>query len=328
MSPSTFAGTWGNVTIGFLISCALCGCTSMQAFSYFSRFPKDSLVLKSAIALIWLCSVLHLSSECWIIHNVIILGYDQLSYNVIVPLGLSISVVLGTIMQTIGKGTYIFRMYRFGQNRYILACCCVLILLELGFGLMWAGRVAINDTAQQVDERDQGIKWLITTQFAVSAFIDMLITASVSYQLWRSRVDGLKRTRYLIDKIMQWMIQTGMLTSAVDIAIVLTWNFNRDSFVWLGLSAIEPDCYAVCLLTLLNARGTYSKATGSDHLSLPMSTLSVASRHTGVSPGPSAAEDAMAAVVLDLGAPQYKEAGLFFTSISTLLGTVSLTGYG
>ncbi|KAF8873736.1 hypothetical protein BD779DRAFT_1805172 [Infundibulicybe gibba] len=226
-------------------------------------------------------------------------------YNVIIPVGLSIAIVLGTIVQIVGKGTYIFRMYRFGQNRYILACCCVLLLLELGLGLMWAGKVAISSTTQQVDAREKAIEWVITTQFAISAFIDVFVTVSVSYQLWRSRADGLKQTRYLIDKIMQWMIQTGMLTSAIDIAVVLTWNFNRDSPVWLGLSAFEPDCYIVFLLALLNARGTYSEATGSDHLSLPMAALSIApEQHTvGASPDPGTAEDTTTAMVFDLRAP-------------------------
>ncbi|KAF8882433.1 hypothetical protein BD779DRAFT_929710 [Infundibulicybe gibba] len=193
MSPSTFSGTWGNVAICFLISCALCGCISMQACSYFSRFPKDSLVLKSAVALIWLCCSLHLLSECWVIHSAIILGYDQPFYDVIVPTGISITVVLGTVVQVTGKGTYIFRMYRFGQNRYALACCCVLILLELGLGFVWAGRVAISDTAWQRGARERRIEWVITAQFTVSAFIDVFVTASVSYQLWRSRANGLKQ---------------------------------------------------------------------------------------------------------------------------------------
>ncbi|KAF8882439.1 hypothetical protein BD779DRAFT_929911 [Infundibulicybe gibba] len=146
---------------------------------------------------------------------------------------------------------------------------------------------------------------MITTQFAISAFIDVFVTVSVSYQLWRSRADGLKQTRYLIDKIMQWMIQTGMLTSAIDIAVVLTWNFNRDSPMWLGLSVFEPDCYIVCLLALLNARGTYSEATGSDHLSLPMTALSIApEQHTvGASLDPGTAEDTTTAMVSDLRAP-------------------------
>ncbi|KAF8882430.1 hypothetical protein BD779DRAFT_929639 [Infundibulicybe gibba] len=290
MSPSTFAGTWGNVTIGFLVS-----------------FPKDSLVLKCAIALIWLCSALRLLSDCWVIHSILISGYDQPFYGVIIPVGLSISIVLGTIVQAIGKGTYIFRMYRFGQNRYILACCCVLILVELGLGLVWAGRVAINDIALQVETREQEIEWVITTQFTISAFIDVFVTASVSYWLRQNRADGLKRTRYLADKIMQWTIQTGILTSAMAIAVVLMWNIKRDSLIWLGLSAIEPECYAFCLLAMLNARRTYSRAIGSDNPSLPMTALWAASGHTGASSGPAIAENATAATVLNLRASPDKE---------------------
>ncbi|KAF8892053.1 hypothetical protein BD779DRAFT_86532 [Infundibulicybe gibba] len=189
-----------------------------------------------------LCSFLVAAFGCWVMHSVSILGYHLSFSSVIVPPGFSIIVVLETIVHSITQGTYIFRMYLFGQNRYILACCCMLVLLEVGFGLTWAGHVAVSDTIQEVHTRDQGVEWVITAFFVISASVDVFITASVSRQLRRSRMNGFKQTKYLIDRVIRWTISTGMLTSSVAITIILLWYFNRDSFIWGGMCTIEPGC--------------------------------------------------------------------------------------
>ncbi|KAF8882464.1 hypothetical protein BD779DRAFT_1674992 [Infundibulicybe gibba] len=169
-----------------------------------------------------------------------------------IPFVFSIAVALEAIVHCTVQGAYIF--------------------LELGMGLAWTGRVAIpSTTVLQVDARDQQTRWIITSFFTISAFVDVFITASVSYQLRRRRTNSLKRTKYLIDKVIQWTIPTGMLTSAVAIAIVLVWNIQRDSFLWVGICAFESDFYAAGLLALLNARRTRFNTTEPDHLSISMS---------------------------------------------------------
>ncbi|KAF8882400.1 hypothetical protein BD779DRAFT_1542959 [Infundibulicybe gibba] len=197
MPPSeTFSEAWGVVVICVLISAALNGCIAIQACSYFSTFRTDPLLLKSAVRCILLrrlSDMLHLMCECWLIHSVGILGYGRPFYAVMVPIGFSIAVALEVIVHVIVQGVYIFRMYRFGKNPYILASCCALVLVEAGMGFAWAGWVAASAIMLQVDARNQQIRWMITCFFTISAFVDVFITASLSYQLWQSRMMGLKR---------------------------------------------------------------------------------------------------------------------------------------
>ncbi|KAF8889685.1 hypothetical protein BD779DRAFT_325748 [Infundibulicybe gibba] len=244
MSPSTFAEAWGSVVTCFLVSSALNGCIFAQMWSYFSRFQNDRLVLKCAVAAVWLFSMLHFACACWVLHSVMVLGYDKPFYDVIIPIGLSAGLAAESIVHLIVQGTYIFRMYLFGRNRYILTLCCMLVLVQLGFGLTWAGRLAIGDVPLLLmDARNQGAKWVITSVFTTCASVDVFITVSLSSQLIRSRKNSLKRTKYLIDKIVGWTIPTGMLTSAVAIAIVLVWNLQgTKSMHWLAIIVFEPNC--------------------------------------------------------------------------------------
>ncbi|KAF8878739.1 hypothetical protein BD779DRAFT_1553877 [Infundibulicybe gibba] len=82
-------------------------------------------------------------------------------------------------------------MYRFSRNRYLLTCCCVLIGAEVGVGFVWVVRVAHATPAWRDAERE--LMWMVTTTYTVCAVLDIFIAASMCYQLWRSRMMGLKR---------------------------------------------------------------------------------------------------------------------------------------
>ncbi|KAF8882421.1 hypothetical protein BD779DRAFT_928739 [Infundibulicybe gibba] len=279
---SPVAWAWAGGTICFLVSFIITGCTIVQACSYFSKFKMDPLLLKSAVAVIVLGSFLKFALDCWLLHSSIVLQYDTPSEDIVVPIGFSIVVAVEIIVHSTAQGTYIFRMYRFGHNRYLLAFSCVLVLIELGFGFTWVGRVAIPGATavRLVAVLAQEIVWDITSFFTVSAFVDVFIAVSMTYQLVRSRSSGLKQTKHLIDRIIRLTIPTGMLTSSVAITIVLLWNLGkRDSFTWAGMCSLEPCCYAAGLLALLNARRKHFNVedSGQSSMSLPTMTFSTAS---------------------------------------------------
>ncbi|KAF8882443.1 hypothetical protein BD779DRAFT_1674980 [Infundibulicybe gibba] len=135
---------------------------------------------------------------------------------------------------------------------------CTLVLLELGFGFTWVWRAAVTGATEvQLDALGQEIEWDITSFFVISAFVDVFITISITYQLTQSRSSGLKRTKHLIDGIIRLTIPTGMLTSFVAIVIVFLWNLDKGTFNWVGVCILEPCCYATGLLACLT-RGNHT----------------------------------------------------------------------
>ncbi|KAF8882423.1 hypothetical protein BD779DRAFT_928934 [Infundibulicybe gibba] len=165
-------------------------------------------MLRAQVAIIMLGCFLQFVLDCWVLYSYTISQYDVPSYGIIIPIGFSIAVTLEIIVHATAQGAYIFRMYRFGHNRHFLAFSCMLVLFELGFGFTWVGRVAITGaTAVQLDALGQEIEWDITSFFTISAFVDVFITVSITYQLMRSRSSGLKRTKHLIDRIIRLTIR-------------------------------------------------------------------------------------------------------------------------
>ncbi|KAF8870499.1 hypothetical protein BD779DRAFT_1580013 [Infundibulicybe gibba] len=221
---SSFAEAWGAITICMLLAAVLNGCISAQACTYFSKFKKDRPILRCVIALIWLGSALHFACEFRILHSVLITGYPKAPLEVTIPFEFSIAIILQVVVHCCAQGVYIYRMHRFGHRVWILVLCCVLVVLELAFGLVIAARMAHNASGAQVNAVSLQTSWVITAVFATSAALDASITISICVQLRQGREDGIKRTRYIVDRIIQWTVQSAVLTSAVAITIVAVWN--------------------------------------------------------------------------------------------------------
>ncbi|KAF8874128.1 hypothetical protein BD779DRAFT_1678870 [Infundibulicybe gibba] len=317
----TFQATWGAVVALNCASAVFSGCIAMQACTYFHKFfHRDHCILKFAVRtpslrasplassfdslvsdhlylvlyerrMFSFGSVTLLLCEFWVMHDIIVVGYYLSSEQVAISPGFPIGLAVGMTISCSVQGIYALRMYRFDYNKYLLVCCCALAGIELGTGFIWVGRTAHAVPAWQEAMLNEESKSIIMIFFAASMVLDMFIAAATCYQLWHSRMMGLKRTRHLVDKLIRWTIQTGILTSAVSLVIVLTENLSRDgdSYVWLGISVLAPNCYAMGLLALLNARTSLDESN-TDHLSLP--TASPARMSTSRSIGSLAARSA------------------------------------
>ncbi|KAF8873588.1 hypothetical protein BD779DRAFT_1805211 [Infundibulicybe gibba] len=269
----TFEETWGVVVVSQLVAGSSQWMRYRAGMHLFQQ-ASGSLHSKCMVAYIWLGCVTLAVCGFWVIHGVIITGYHLPPEEAVISLGFSIVLVI--TVTTIGttQGIYVLRMYKFGHNRYLLVCCCALIGMEVGTGFAWARQVAHAAPEWQVAMQES--RWIITTSVVSSVVLDIFIAISMCYQLWRSRMMGLKRTRHLVDKLMRWTIQTGAFTSVVGIAMILVENFGGKTnfYLVLGVGFVSPNCYALGLLAFLNAR-TGLDELDTDHLCLPTVTTSL-----------------------------------------------------
>ncbi|KAF8882442.1 hypothetical protein BD779DRAFT_1674979 [Infundibulicybe gibba] len=262
---STFGETWGVVVALHLVAAVVNGCVTVQACTYFHKFfHRDRFILKGMVAYIWLGCMTLAVCEFWIIHGVIITGYHLPPEQVVISLGFPIALVVAVTTIGTTQGIYVLRVYRFGHNRYLLACCCTLVGVELGTGFAWARQVARTAPVWQEVMQESG--WIITTSVVSSVVLDIFIAVSMCYQLWRSRMMGLKRTRHLVDRLMRWTFVCHChphplvefnLTNERDfkrriVAMILMENLNKKNnfYLVLGIGFLPPNCYAVGLLAL------------------------------------------------------------------------------
>ncbi|KIJ37698.1 hypothetical protein M422DRAFT_781597 [Sphaerobolus stellatus SS14] len=88
---------------------------------------------------------------------------------------------------------------------------------------------------------------------ASAVVIDMTIAITLSFYLHRSRT-GFKKTDKLINKLVIYTINNGVLTSAVDI-VALVFVFDEPhNLIFLAITQVIGNLYANSLMAMLNSR--------------------------------------------------------------------------
>ncbi|KAF8882410.1 hypothetical protein BD779DRAFT_1543049 [Infundibulicybe gibba] len=244
----SFEGAWGGLTVCLILAAVLKGFITVQACTYFSRFKNDLLGIKCMVRAkhaLTLGTTLYLVSEWCSMYSILITGYPQSTLDATIPIAFSLTIALQAFIHSCSEGVYICRMHLLGRRMWVLVPCCTLAAVKLVLGLVLAARIGHggSGSAAQVYARTLQASWMITSFFAIGAALDVTITLSVCVQLWQGRrngmkslLTGLRRTRHVVDKIIQWTIQTAMLAR---------WGMSTDaraSELWPGLSGIQSDC--------------------------------------------------------------------------------------
>ncbi|KAF8899412.1 hypothetical protein BD779DRAFT_82419 [Infundibulicybe gibba] len=263
----TFSNAYGSVEICIILAGILNGFLASQMISYFRSARRDLMILKASIALIWAATTTSFGCACWILYVVTMTQHQVPITGITIPAAFSVAIVLDIVVHCTTQGIYIYRMFKFGRQIWLLIPCCALVLFEFGLALTWAINVAPLKIGLLIVAQDLKFKWIIDSLFAAGALLDLIITTSICYQLKQNRISGLKRTKDLIDTIIRWTIQSGLLTCVVAIVVLITWTINPSSNLWLGISVCLTDCYAMMLMALMNGRMRL-KSNTKDHITL------------------------------------------------------------
>ncbi|KAJ6571601.1 hypothetical protein B0H19DRAFT_663107 [Mycena capillaripes] len=228
-------GTLGAFQIGVLVSYVLFGVMNTQTYIYFGRFPNDSTKLKALVAFVWVCEladVLCVGNSLYIytISNYAqperISGAIPKSLDAAIPFS-GIIIVCGTPTVlarsvrswSLVQGFFAFRIYTLSKKLYIPIIICALSLV----------RLAVNTTIfitslhmVSLSSYKERWEWLYTVGWSISAVDDLGITVILVIVLCRKRTHAFEeRTVALVDKLILWTIETGLLSSASGIITMI-----------------------------------------------------------------------------------------------------------
>ncbi|KAJ7311572.1 hypothetical protein DFH08DRAFT_453934 [Mycena albidolilacea] len=262
--------TIGAVEIGVLVSYTLFGVTTVQAYIYYGRFPDDPSKLKALVALVWFCLLAQVIAIGHILYTFTITYFGQ-AFRIFetAPKSLSVGVFSGGIMAAAVQGFFAYRIYAFTKKLYI-----PILSWSLSF-VRFLGSVTIFATTLRMTSFPTYAEqwgWLLTSVWCISAANDLTITASLVTNLiiQRSRIH--KRTVPLIDKLIMWTIETGMVTSLTALAVMISFFTMPHNFIWFCLFISLPGLFSNSLLASLNSRTTLRAMNNLNSGSVPIST--------------------------------------------------------
>ncbi|KAF8233024.1 hypothetical protein L208DRAFT_1435884 [Tricholoma matsutake] len=245
----------GSMEIALAISLMLFGVVVTQGYAYFLACKHDRIFLK-ALALVIL--TLETAHSVVITHTiyqitVILAGQSNVGPN---SYSLSTGVVLETLITALVQSFFAFRIYRLSGTLYISIVCWTLSLLRLVGGLVLAAG-SFLDVPRQTKALTYTNKygWLITLAVSIGAFVDVLVAASMCYYLKRlSSPVPSKRTSEMVDCLMIWIIQTGLITSMASVSLVVTFHALRATEIWFAIYTVLAKLYSNSFFVSLNVR--------------------------------------------------------------------------
>ncbi|KAF7298369.1 hypothetical protein MKEN_01361500 [Mycena kentingensis (nom. inval.)] len=252
------AKTLGGLEVGVLLAYMLFGVTSTQAYRYFTSYPNDSLKLKLWVTLVWLCEAAHVATVGQNLYVVTIVYWGHPERLGEVSVAMLVSILFTGIIAALVQSFFAVRIYNLfrtkPRHRVVGTFLLVLILLiaaaQPTFSIVpFIGSPSIITIEQQ-------LSWVVYTVLGLSAVNDLLITSAIVWHLAGERGHAQTRTVVVLDKLIQWTIETGLVTSAAAILALVLFTTSPLSFGWLAVEVVIAKLYSNSLLASLNSRTT------------------------------------------------------------------------
>ncbi|KAF9510611.1 hypothetical protein BS47DRAFT_54187 [Hydnum rufescens UP504] len=230
------AGTF----FGNLLTALGFGILTIQTSSYYRAFSKDGRPVKLAVAFLWISGAVQLACCTRSVYWWFVMNFRN---------GLALERApweFGTY--PINVTFFVYRVYSLSGNLYVGMLVQVLVLLQFGFGGA-NGIKAILEFQGVVNE----CTWIIVAWLAIQAIADVVI-ATYMCLLLRHRRTGYHKTDSVINRLVLYVISTGLVTSILScICLVLfaKYGFNIGVLVTgmpLGVF------YSISMLTNLHMR--------------------------------------------------------------------------
>lgn len=253
--------TFGAAYIGLSASIFAFGILSAQVYTYYHRYPLDRPAYKFLVAFLWVLEALHtaLTSHFFYIYAISNWG------NVLVLLkkpiwSLVLQVGLGAFVGTIVKGCFAMRVWRFSKhNIWITSFIIISTLIQLGFSLWFTIRGFRLTTLTDI----YSIFGVATVALSLGPFTDILTAFTLCYYL-RQLKSTYSRSNSLVNHLMLYAINTGIITSTFSVACLICYNLMPKNFVFIGLFFVISKLYANSFLATLNTR-QISQGRGTDN---------------------------------------------------------------
>ncbi|EKM74781.1 hypothetical protein AGABI1DRAFT_132898 [Agaricus bisporus var. burnettii JB137-S8] len=247
----TLDNTVGALFTGVLAAVFLFGVTTLNMYWYYHLYPKDNLLHKWAVAVLWVLDTLHVALTIHAVYSYIVKGFGSLPGLEEVIWSIKLQVLVNVLIILLVHSLYALRVWILGEIHHGIVGYFVAFIVLGGFaiGIVLAYQTYTVDTFAEIGR----ISWIINSAFATATGIDFVITAAMFYYLWKSRIVA-SRLDSRISTVMQYTLSSGLLTSACSLSALFCYILLPNTFVFLGLEFILTKLYVLSFLSLLNAR--------------------------------------------------------------------------
>ncbi|KAM5544673.1 hypothetical protein V8D89_001571 [Ganoderma adspersum] len=253
--------TFGAVLIGTFVGLMLYGITLHQSYRYFRMYPADLPILKFLVSFVLVLETVSSALSMHICYRYLVMNYFHPQALIGGEWSLNLFPVISGVTMVTTQSFFIRRVWILGrQYRYFLAVAVALCFVEMGFFIAATIKAFTIPTFKEYEHAT----WLVSTGSTMAVSSDVMITAMLIFALRRSRT-GIKRTDSMLDVMIMYSINTGLLTGIANLGSLLFAFLQPGTLIWAGVGIPGVKMYANTLMAALNSRRSLAaKGSGSN----------------------------------------------------------------
>ncbi|KAL4067188.1 hypothetical protein V8B97DRAFT_977681 [Scleroderma yunnanense] len=240
--------TFGALLLGVVISAILYGVAVLQIIFYYTRYTADSWYIKSLVLVVFISDTMH---QALITHSV----FTYLVTDIGAPAELGkivwslvVEVLFNAITAFLVQCFLMMRVYRLSnKNTIVTVSVMAVVLAEFIMSLIYVSKTLTYETFNELG----GFKSLSSAINATTAASDIMIMGCLCYLLQKYRT-GFRRSDAIITRLIIFSVNTGLLTSILAIASLITISLWPDDFIYIAFYFCLGRMYCNTLLATLN----------------------------------------------------------------------------
>ncbi|KAH9851735.1 hypothetical protein C2E23DRAFT_828947 [Lenzites betulinus] len=245
--------SFGVMLLSTIIVAALYGITVLQTIYYYGRFPKDSWVLKTTVAVVWLLDTATIVLDSHAVYYYLIDNFNNPGAMATEVWSAQVEVLVTYTVVVIVQLFFVHRIFQLRPYAwYIPLAMGVVALASYGLVVVIVARVFKTPAWQDTDT--VSINDPLIANWALGMVVDIAITVVLCWYLSAEKVYVRHKTHRLINKIIVFSINRGAIAAVVQIFTFLTKLIVPQNLVWLAFHNALSKVYANSMLATLNSR--------------------------------------------------------------------------
>ncbi|KAK6974330.1 hypothetical protein R3P38DRAFT_3239638 [Favolaschia claudopus] len=238
--------TIGAYQIGVLVSFLLLGIQVMQCYVYYTRFPDDSKRIKALVIFVLSMELAHAICISHTLYSFTILDFTHPERLIgRLPKSIDAAVFFSGLIETAVQSFFSYRIHVVSK-RWLIPCF-IWFLATLRMGLSIAVFV-VTLGLPSLDSYLVQWSWLSIFLWVVGGATDLLTTVALCVVLHMQRKGAQQRTALVVDQLIVWTVETGVLTCAFQTSLVALYITQKENMIWLAAFVISSRLYSNSLL--------------------------------------------------------------------------------
>ncbi|KAJ7265040.1 hypothetical protein C8J57DRAFT_1330749 [Mycena rebaudengoi] len=270
---STYAEIFGPVFWGFCVALILCGVTALQGYLYFTRY-NDKLLLKLLASMMLILDFLSMSLISQSIYYYMLPHFGSLAPLGAVTKELVVECFISAIITFTSQMYFVHQLYMVKRpghlHRIMTTVVAVLAIGGLGAASGCVGVMFMHPQAIFMN-RNHTFSILAGMAKGFGATADIVATVAMCMFL-KSAETGITRTSSLLKSLMHLVINRGILVTACQVILLITFFASSGHLYWLALHVNTTKLYVNTFFGMLNARTGLHDKYGAGDMSISSSS--------------------------------------------------------